>query len=104
MLLAPLLFPKMSMISIRKSEVIDAQIKDKMAFITVRFTADETSIVRDNDDEVIFGDPERVTETIDIWTFGRSIKSRDPAWLVYETREDEADSVPDSTVPETSKD
>ncbi|MCB9990171.1 MAG: Tim44 domain-containing protein [Rhodospirillales bacterium] len=86
--------------AIRKSEVMDAQIKDKVAYITVRFTADETSIVKDAAGQVIFGNPERITETIDVWTFGRSLRSRDPAWLVYETREDAADEVSGSTVPE----
>lgn len=89
--------------AIRKSEVMSAEIKGKMAFITVRFTADETSIVYDKDNKIIFGDPERVTETIDIWTFGREIKSKNPAWLVYETRESEEDEVSGSTVPETDK-
>lgn len=90
--------------AIRKSEVMSAEVKGKMAFITVRFTADETSIIRDKDGVVTFGDPERVTETIDIWTFGREIKSKNPAWLVYETRECEEDEVKGSTVPETDKD
>jgi len=85
--------------SIRKTEVIDAQVRDKMAFITVRFVADETSLVRDSEGQVIFGNPDRVTETIDIWTFGRSVRSRDPVWLVCETREDAADEIPGSTVP-----
>ena len=89
--------------SIRKTEVMDAQIKDKMAFVTVRFTADETSIVRDKEDKVIFGDPERVTETIDIWTFGRPLRSKSPIWFLYETREDTEDEVSGSTVPETEK-
>ncbi len=87
--------------SIRRTEVLAAQIRDKVAYITVRFTADETSIVRDKDGKVTTGDPERVTETIDIWTFGRPLKSASPAWLVYETREDEDDEVAGSTVPET---
>ena len=90
--------------AIRKSEVMSAEVKGKMAFITVRFTADETSIVRDKDGVVTFGDPDRVTETIDIWTFGREIKSKNPAWLVYETREAEGDELSGSTVPETDKD
>ncbi len=89
--------------SIRKTVITDAQIKDKMVFITVRFTADETSIVRDKDDKVIFGDPDRVTETIDVWTFGRPLRSRDPAWLVFETSEGAEDEVNGSTVPETDK-
>lgn len=89
--------------SIRKTEVTGAWIAGKTAFITLRFTADETSIVRDAGGKVIFGDPERVTETIDVWTFGRSLRSRDPAWLLFETREDAEDEVAGSTVPETGK-
>ncbi len=75
--------------AVRKADVIDAQIRDGMAFITVRYTADETNVVRDADGTVVSGDPEKITETVDIWTFGRKSKTRDPAWLVYETRDDE---------------
>jgi predicted lipid-binding transport protein (Tim44 family) len=89
--------------SIRRSEVMEAKIVKNMAYITVRFTADETSILRDKEGEVTFGDPDRVTETIDIWTLGRKIKSNDPTWLLYETREDADDEVSGSTVPETEK-
>jgi len=86
--------------AVRRAEVMGAQVKDKVAYVTVRFTADETSIVRDENDKVIFGDPDRVTETIDIWTFGRPVRSRDPAWLLYQTREDEDDEENGSTVPQ----
>jgi len=77
--------------AVRKAEVIDAVLKDGSAYITVRFVADETALVRDEDGRLLSGDPDRVTETTDIWTFGRALRSRDPAWLVYETREAEAD-------------
>lgn len=89
--------------AIRKTEVMDAQIRDKTVFIKVRFTADETSIVRDRDGRVIFGDPERVTETIDIWTFARSLRAGRDAWQLVETREDAADEVSGSTVPDSDK-
>lgn len=86
--------------AVRKSELIEARLVKNMAFVTVRFTADETSILRDKDGKVTFGDPDRVTETIDIWTFGRNIRSGDPTWLLYETRECEEDELAGSTVPE----
>jgi len=89
--------------SIRKTEVVKAWIKDKTALITIRFTADETSLVRDKDDIVIYGNPERITETIDIWTFGRPLKSRDPVWILQETREDEKDTLSGSTVPDVTE-
>lgn len=78
--------------AIRKADVIDALVKDKTAFITVRFTADETRIVRDSDGEIISGDPQKTTKMRDVWTFGRKIAAKDPRWLVYETREDAEDN------------
>jgi len=50
---------------------------------------------------VIFGDPERVTETIDIWTFGRPLRAHRDAWKIYQTREDAADQLSGSTVPQS---
>lgn len=85
--------------AIRKATVIAARIEGKMAFITVKFTADETSVTRDENGEIIAGDPDRITKMNDIWTFGRNVKSKDPSWLVYETRgdfEDDNDLIPDT--------
>lgn len=87
--------------AVRKVDVLEAGLNGKNAFVTVRFIADETSILRDKDDKLIFGDPERVTETRDIWTFSRNVSSRDPRWLLVATREDEDDEISGSTVPET---
>jgi len=87
--------------AIRKTEVLDAQVRDKTIFITVRFTADETSIVRDQGGKVVFGDPERVTETIDVWTFARRLKGAREAWQLIATREDAGDQLSGSTVPDT---
>lgn len=85
--------------AVRKSDIMAARVQDKTAYITVRFTADETSVTRDGNDKIISGNPDRVSETIDIWTFGRSLRSRDPAWFVYETRAAAEDISPGSNVP-----
>ncbi|MCB9988028.1 MAG: Tim44 domain-containing protein [Rhodospirillales bacterium] len=87
--------------SVRKIEVIEAALNNKAASITIRFVADETNILRDKDGVVISGNPERVTETIDIWTFSRDIKSRNPAWLLTATRDEDADSHDHKTVPDS---
>lgn len=73
--------------NVRRVDIIEADIKDNMIYLAVRFTADETCVIRDKDGEIISGDPERITEMRDVWVFGRDIDSEDPAWLVYETRE-----------------
>ncbi len=74
--------------AIKKAEVIEAEVKDKTAFVTVRFTASETTVLMDKEDNILSGHPDKVTDMNDIWVFGRSLRSRDPRWFVYETRGD----------------
>ncbi len=74
--------------AINKAEIIEAKLDGKQANITVRFTASEISVTRDAEGEIIAGHPERAIEMLDIWTFSKDIKSRDPRWFVVETRGD----------------
>ncbi len=73
--------------AVRKTEILECRINGKTAYITIRFIADETSVNKDKDGTILSGDPDRITEMNDIWTFSRTIKSRDPRWLVHETRD-----------------
>lgn len=74
--------------SIQKSEITEARLDGKNALITVRFLAEEMSVTKDEDENIIAGHPDKTTTMRDLWTFSRNIKSRDPRWLVVETRED----------------
>lgn len=87
--------------SVRRAEIISAGIVGQDARITIRFIADETCVIRDRDNNIVSGDPDRITEMNDIWTFSRTIKSRDPRWLLQETldgdvKEGDKTPVPDS--------
>ncbi len=85
--------------SIIAAQIIEADLTGKTASITLRFVADETSVTRDKDGEIIAGHPEKTTRMTDIWTFSRDIKSRDPRWLVSETRGDfdgDNDTIPNA--------
>lgn len=86
--------------AVRQMEIAAAIIQGKTAYITVRFTADETNLLYDKDGKLIQGNPDRLTETIDIWTFGRVLNSRDPAWYLYETRDEDASDQEHKTVPD----
>ena len=74
--------------SVRKIEIIEARLAGRMAYITLRMTADETCVIRNAENQIVTGNPDRVTELTDVWTFGRNTAGRDPTWLVYETRDD----------------
>ena len=76
--------------SIKSSEIIEGRFEGKKACVTIRFVAEETCVTKDSNGEILYGHPEKVSQMRDIWTFARDIKSRDPRWLVIETREDGA--------------
>lgn len=86
--------------SVRRAEILDARLEDSMAYITIRFIADETCVVRDKEGAILSGDPDRVTEMNDIWTFVRDIKGRDPRWLVQETRDGDVKEEASTPVPD----
>lgn len=91
---------EMEIQAVRKSQVVEARLENKRkAFVTVYFVADEITVTKDKDGEIISGHDEKVTEMIDIWTFTRDIKSRDPRWLVCETRSDDPDD--NEKIPDT---
>lgn len=87
--------------AVRRAEIVKAWIADRTAFITVRFVADETNLLRDRDGQYLSGHPDRVTETVDIWTFGRDIRARTPEWFLYETRDADAAMSDVKTVPDS---
>jgi predicted lipid-binding transport protein (Tim44 family) len=56
------------------------------AVVTIRFASQQVSVTRDAGGSIVDGDPARPVEVIDIWTFARNTRSRDPNWLLVETR------------------
>ncbi len=88
--------------AINKVEVVSATLQKKMAYVTLRFIANETRVHKDKEGEIISGHPDRVTTMRDVWTFGKALNSNDPRWLVYETRDDGEDD--NEIIPNTEKD
>lgn len=73
--------------TIRHAEILDAKTDTKKAYITLRFVADETCVIKNKEGAIIFGDPDKTTQMNDIWVFSKPLKSRDPRWFVSETRD-----------------
>jgi predicted lipid-binding transport protein (Tim44 family) len=72
-------------VSIEKTEIVTAEVKNRVTQITVRFASQLISVTRGQSGEVVDGNPDHVTEVIDIWTFAREIGSRDPNWKLIAT-------------------
>lgn len=73
--------------AVRKMDIMDVRLDAKTAYVTIRFVADETCVVRGSGNEILSGDPDRITEMNDIWTFSKPLRSRDPVWFLHETRD-----------------
>lgn len=67
-------------------EVVDASLEGKKAAVTVKIVSDQVNVVRDDQAEVVEGDPTLVDRITDIWTFERVLGSRNPNWLLSATR------------------
>jgi predicted lipid-binding transport protein (Tim44 family) len=65
--------------------IVHAELKARMAEITVRFAAQFVSSTTDPTGAVVEGDTKAVRDVIDIWTFARDTRSSDPNWTLVAT-------------------
>jgi predicted lipid-binding transport protein (Tim44 family) len=72
-------------VSVDKAELVGAEARDRAAQLTVRFVSQMVSVTRDKTGAIVDGNPEKVTDITDVWTFARDITSRDPNWKLVGT-------------------
>ncbi len=69
-----------SFVGIKGAEITHADLHGKQAHVTVRFVSDLISSTRNAAGDVVSGDPKRIKEVTDIWTFVRDVSSKTPNW------------------------
>ena len=75
-----------SFVGIKAADIVEAELKGGVAQLTVKFVSELISATRDRVGEVISGDPKRIKEVTDIWTFAREVASRNPNWKLIATQ------------------
>ncbi len=75
-------------IGISNAVLTAATLEQKRARITIKFTSELTSCVKNRDGVVIDGDPVTVRQVTDVWTFERDLKTADPNWRLVATDAD----------------
>ena len=75
-----------SFVGINKAELIEIDMKKTSAQITVKFVSEIITATRDKAGTVMAGDPKKIKEVIDIWTFARDTTARDPNWKLIATQ------------------
>jgi predicted lipid-binding transport protein (Tim44 family) len=72
-------------VSIDKAELVSAEARDRAAQLTVRFVSQMISVTRDKTGAIVDGNPDKVADITDVWTFARDTTSRDPNWKLVGT-------------------
>lgn len=72
-------------VSLETAEIIGAEMRGTTAQVTVRFVSQLITATRDKSGTVVEGNPDKVTDVTDVWTFARDLTSRDPNWKLVAT-------------------
>ena len=75
-----------SFVGINKANIVEAEMKGGVAQVTVKFVSQLISATRDKAGLVIGGDPQKIKEVTDVWTFARDISARSPNWRLIATQ------------------
>jgi predicted lipid-binding transport protein (Tim44 family) len=74
-----------TVVSVDDATIASAGLVGQTARISVRFVAKLVSVTRDAQGAVVDGSPNAVADHIDLWTFARDVRSRDPNWQLTAT-------------------
>jgi predicted lipid-binding transport protein (Tim44 family) len=71
---------------IRTIDLLEAKLDGDIATLKVEIVSEQQQILRDASGTVIEGDPDKINEVRDIWSFRRTLGSTDPAWRLIATQ------------------
>ena len=64
-----------SFVGINKADILEAETRNGTAIMSVRFVSQLISATRDRAGAVIGGDPQKIKEVTDVWTFSRDVSN-----------------------------
>ena len=74
-----------TLVGIKSAEIVEAYVEDKAANINIKFVSEQINVTRDENGDVVDGNPNAVIDVTDFWTFARDTKSRNPNWTLIAT-------------------
>lgn len=75
-------------VSIDRAEVVEAELKNVSMQVTMKFASKLITATRNASGAVIDGSADQIADLIDVWTFAREARSRDPNWRLVSTEAD----------------
>jgi predicted lipid-binding transport protein (Tim44 family) len=74
------------LVEVRNAEVSRAKLDGRVARVEVRFTSEQVNTLREASGAVLPEYSHAAEEVVDLWTFERDLRTRDPNWTLVETR------------------
>jgi len=75
----------MTFIGVNSAEIKKHKKNNGFLEVIVDFTSEIISSVKDKNNKIISGDPQKVKKVYDTWKFSKDIRSTNPNWLLIET-------------------
>ena len=54
----------------------------KILNVTVNFIAEVITCIKDKDNKIVSGDPEKIKKIYDTWVFSKDVTSANPNWML----------------------
>ena len=74
-----------TLVGIKSADLVEAYLDGRTVNITTKFISDQINATRDENGDVVDGNPNSVIEVTDFWTFAKDTKSRNPNWTLIAT-------------------
>ena len=72
-------------IGINSAEIKNHNQSNDLLEVSVNFISEIITCIKDKDNKIISGDPQKIKKVNDTWKFSRNIKSQNPNWQLIET-------------------
>jgi predicted lipid-binding transport protein (Tim44 family) len=76
---------ELAFVRIQPPEILEADTSAEIAQVTVRFDSELVTTTRAANSRIVTGDPHKVVNVRDIWTFTQDKSSSDPTWKLIAT-------------------
>lgn len=86
---------------LKSAEIVDAEKSGRKAIVSVKFEAELSSALLDSDGTPVEGDPDLLAQVSEVWTFERTIKSKDANWHLSGVSPSEGDVLEADPTPDT---
>ena len=62
------------------------QKKNNILEVNVEFVSEIISTLKDKDEKILSGSPDKIKKVYDSWKFSRDLRSLNPNWLLIDTQ------------------